>query len=71
MTKEIDYDSPLAVRNAGLEALKEALGPIGVVKFVEQFRGAHGGDFTKEKYDRPDVTIEEVEERLRAIGALE
>ncbi len=41
-----------------------------MVRFMQQFEDGHG-DFTKEKYDRPDVTFEEVEEKLKAIGALE
>jgi hypothetical protein len=35
------------IRKAGLEALTEKLGPIGMVKFIQQFeRGS--GDYTRE-----------------------
>ncbi len=70
MIEDLDYNSPREVREAGLKALTDALGPLGMVRFMQQFEDGHG-DFTKEKYDRPDVTFEEVEEKLKAIGALE
>ena len=72
MIKNLNYNSPREVREAGLKALTDALGSLGMVRFMQQFEDGHG-DFTKEKYDRPDVTFEfeEVEEKLKAIGILE
>ena len=40
--------SPAAVRKLGLEALAKALGPIGMVRFLQQFETG-AGDYTKER----------------------
>ncbi len=40
--------SPNEIRNRGLEALSEALGPLGMIKFLEQFE-IGDGDYTKER----------------------
>ena len=63
----LNVNNPSAVRAAGLQALKEALGPVGAVKFLQQFDHGGSGDYTKEKYERPDVSIEEVLRDLEAV----
>ena len=35
------------IRKAGLQALKEALGPAGMVRFIQQYESGHG-DYTNE-----------------------
>lgn len=40
--------SPAAVRKLGLEALAKALGPVGMVRFLQQFETG-AGDYTKER----------------------
>lgn len=40
--------SPSAVRKLGLEALTKALGPVGMVRFLQQFETG-AGDYTKER----------------------
>jgi hypothetical protein len=40
--------SPSAVRKLGLEALAKALGPVGMVRFLQQFETGVG-DYTKER----------------------
>jgi hypothetical protein len=40
--------SPLEIRKKGLEALAQALGPVGMVRFLQQF-GANKGDYTQER----------------------
>ena len=67
LVEGLNYNSPRQVREAGLKALTEALGPLGMVRFMQQFEDGHG-DYTKEKYDMPDVTIEEFEAWLQATG---
>ena len=50
----------MSKREIGLQALADALGPSGMVEFLT--KGKPGsGDYTKEKYERPDPTIEEIE----------
>jgi len=39
---------PIIVRKIGLEALSKALGPVGMVRFLQQFE-AGTGNYTKEK----------------------
>ncbi|MDR4508284.1 MAG: hypothetical protein MRJ65_08635 [Candidatus Brocadiaceae bacterium] len=39
---------PVVLRKAGLEALKEALGPIGMARFLQQFESGVG-DYTEER----------------------
>jgi len=56
----INLNSPSEVRNAGIQALENALGRIGMVKFMQQFEQGYG-DYTAEKYDMPETTMEEVE----------
>lgn len=40
--------SPGAIRKLGLDALAKALGPIGMVRFLQQFETGVG-DYTKER----------------------
>lgn len=37
------------IRRAGLEALMQALGPVGMVRFLHQFE-AGAGDYTNERH---------------------
>ena len=34
---DVNLSSPMDVRNAGMKALQEALAPVGVVKFMQQY----------------------------------
>ena len=56
----LNVNNPQAVRAAGLRALKEALGPVGAVKFLQQFDHGGSGDYTKEKYERTDISLEDI-----------
>lgn len=71
--KTLNLDSPEAVRAAGLQALRQALGPLGAVRFLQQFdKGS--GDYTKEKYETPDPSFAELDAELKrfvAAGRLE
>ncbi len=40
--------SPAAIRKAGLEAVSKKLGPLGMVRFLQQFESGRG-DYTKER----------------------
>ena len=44
----IDLNNPSLIRQKGIEALTDALGPLGMVKFMQQF-GGRTGDYTKER----------------------
>jgi len=52
------------IRAVGLKALLEALGPIGMVRFMQQYDAGYG-DYTKEKYELPDMTMEDIDNALK------
>ena len=48
------------VRRLGTEALVKALGPIGMARYLEEYDNGGQGDYTKEKYEQPDDSIEDI-----------
>ena len=44
----IDLNNPSLIRQKGIEALTDALGPLGMIKFIQQFGGGKG-DYTNER----------------------
>lgn len=50
--------------NAGVKELQEALGPVGMVKFMQQYDTGYG-DYTKEKQEQPDISLEEIDILLK------
>jgi hypothetical protein len=52
------------VKERGLEALKSALGPAGAARFIQQYENGCG-NYTKEKYQRTDLTLEEADRLLQ------
>jgi hypothetical protein len=66
------YD-PMAVRQAGLDALKERLGLEGMVNFLQQFGGDGDRirDYTAERHEWLDkVSWEELVAEVQALDAL-
>ena len=61
---DINLNSPADVRAAGTKILIEALGPIGYTHFIQQFENGYG-DYTKEKYEQPDLSFEEQDAELK------
>ena len=64
MTATFNVNNQMEIRKMGLHALKEALGPVGMVRFIQQYENGHG-DYTVEKYQKQDLSIEEVDKMLR------
>ncbi|MFO7967960.1 MAG: hypothetical protein R6U44_10225 [Archaeoglobaceae archaeon] len=68
----INAISPDEIRIAGLKALEKELGPVGMVRFLQQYELGEG-DYTKErkklleKYPEVDKIIEEIE-KMRKDG---
>lgn len=57
--------TPLQLRRKGLEALREALGVVGMVRFLQQFDQG-SGDYTRDRNQLlEDVTIEDMMEQIR------
>ena len=48
------------IRRAGTEALIKALGPLGMAKYLEEYDNGGTGDYTKEQYEQPDYSIEDI-----------
>ena len=48
------------IKRIGTEALMKALGPIGMARYLEEYDNGGNGDYTKEKYQQPDYSIEEI-----------
>ena len=60
----VDLNNPMEVRAMGIKALNEALGPVGVVRFIQQYDLGYG-DYTKEKQDMPDISLDEIDALLK------
>ena len=63
---DINLSSPIDVRNAGIKALQEALGPVGMVKFLQQYDLGYG-DYTKENQEQPDISLGEIDMLLKSV----
>jgi hypothetical protein len=64
MNATIDVNNLSEIRKTGLQALREALGPVGMVRFIQQYENGYG-DYTKEKYQQPNLTVEEIDNVLK------
>lgn len=62
----IDINNPDEVRRAGFKVLSKELGAAGFVRFMQQFYEGKG-DYTKEKYERPEMSWEEIMDELEKI----
>ncbi len=57
--------SPADIRKAGLEAVAKKLGPLGMVRFLQQFETGRG-DYTKERAQwLKDTEIQEIVSEIR------
>ena len=67
MAAVIDVGNPIEVREAVLRVVNEQLGPDVTRAFMGQYEGH--GNFTAERQDWPDESIDEIAERLKKIDA--
>jgi hypothetical protein len=57
--------NPIAIRKLGLEVLAKALGPIGMVRFLQQYEGGMG-NYTKERQEwLKDFTVKGVVKEIK------
>jgi hypothetical protein len=57
--------SPAVIRKAGLEAVAKKLGPLGMVRFLQQFETGRG-DYTKERDQwLKDTDLKEIISEIR------
>ena len=68
MVATVNVKNPGDVRKAGMRALNAALGYDGAQAFMRQSFGGKG-NYTKEKYDRPEPTFEELTAQLSKVDA--
>lgn len=61
---DVNLNNPIEIRNAGVKALQEALGPVGMAKFIQQYDTGYG-DYTKEKQEQPNISLEEIDILLK------
>lgn len=66
---QVNQNNPIEVRKAGYAALNEALGPVCAVRFLQQF-SLGSGDYTKEKYEREDISPEEAEALMESFSRM-
>lgn len=53
------------IRLEGLDALSERLGPLGMVRFIQQYQRGHG-DYSKERHALLNgTTVREIVTRIR------
>ena len=53
------------VRLTGLQALSRDLGPVGLVRFLQQYELGHG-DYTTERHDwLGDPTVEDISQEIK------
>lgn len=60
----INLNNPIEIRTVGMQALKEVLGPVGMVRFMQQFDLGYG-DYTKERQSETDEDFDEIDALLR------
>lgn len=60
----VNLNSPIEIRTVGMKALREALGPVGMVRFIQQYDLGYG-DYTKEKQDEQDIGLDEIDALLK------
>ena len=60
----VNLSNPIEIRNVGIKALQEALGPVGMVKFMQQYDMGYG-DYTKETQEQPDISLDEIDILLK------
>jgi len=59
----VNLSDPMEIRAVGMKALKEALGPVGMVRFMQQYDLGYG-DYTKEKQEETDISLDEIDALL-------
>ena len=52
ITARLNVSNSAEIQKNGLEALRQALGIAGTIKFLEQFDHGGSGDYTREKSEK-------------------
>ena len=60
----VDLKDKKELHRAGMEALEKAFGSVGTMEFLGFFN-YNDGDYTKEKYERSEPSLEEIWEAIK------
>ena len=60
----INLNNPTEIRMIGIQALRNALGPVGTVRFIQQYDMGYG-DYTRERHEEPDISLDEIDNLLQ------
>ena len=60
---KVNLNNPLEIRTVGMKALREALGPVGAVQFMQQYDLRYG-DYTKEKLAEQGMSLNDLDKLL-------
>lgn len=56
--------TPIELQRAGLDALRERLGPVGMIRFIQQFESGKG-DYTADRHEWLDgLKIADIRDQL-------
>ena len=61
---KVNINNPMEIRMVGMKALKDALGNVGAVRFLQQYDLGYE-DYTKDKQNEPDLSLDEIDAMLR------
>jgi len=64
MIATFNVNNQTEVRKIGMQALQESLGVVGMLRFIQQYENSFG-DYTEEKYQKTDFTVEEIDIMLK------
>ncbi|MCD8215268.1 MAG: hypothetical protein LUC97_06490 [Clostridiales bacterium] len=64
---QVNLNNPMEIQAVGLKALEEYLGIIGAAKFIA-LNNLGYGDYTKEKQDRTEPSLDEIDGLLKNIS---
>lgn len=60
MEAKISVMKQSEIMQIGTKALIQALGPMGMARYLEEYDGGGSGDYTVEKYQQKEMTIGEI-----------
>ena len=64
MTEAINLMNIETIQTKGTEALVRELGPVGMIRYLEVYDNGGSGDYTKEKYDMSETSIDEIANKI-------
>ena len=60
MNNTVKIMNPEMIQKRGTEALIKELGVVGMLRYLEQYDNGGSGDYTKEKYEMENLSIDEI-----------